>query len=210
MDHSLSLPVSSLIWIKGTCSSTTSWARSRASEARGRTQRAAWAPCPHRLRGRLLSGARTSSRTRSASKYLALAYHYLFCSGLSRPASFVAARQPVKRIIVQNEAAKGIELQDGTKIEAKVVMSNATPKVTFLDLVGKVCFKLFQVVFIENQTQTQSMSRFLSFKLGQSSGAICAIGGGNQLPGRDHQDQRCGCRLFLYYWALISSYAATH
>ncbi len=37
----------------------------------------------------------------------------------------------------QNRAC-GVALEDGTEIKADVVLSNATPKVTFLDLLPKV------------------------------------------------------------------------
>ncbi|OWF40195.1 pyridine nucleotide-disulfide oxidoreductase domain-containing protein 2-like [Mizuhopecten yessoensis] len=41
---------------------------------------------------------------------------------------------PVQEIVTNNNSVKGVVLQDGTAIEAKAVLSNATPKVTFLDL----------------------------------------------------------------------------
>eukprot|EP01117_Protostelium_nocturnum_P019895 TRINITY_DN8736_c0_g1_i1.p1 TRINITY_DN8736_c0_g1~~TRINITY_DN8736_c0_g1_i1.p1 ORF type:complete len:607 (+),score=254.82 TRINITY_DN8736_c0_g1_i1:123-1943(+) len=41
---------------------------------------------------------------------------------------------PVKRIIVEDNKAKGIELEDGRKISSRVVLSNATPEVTFKKL----------------------------------------------------------------------------
>ena len=46
----------------------------------------------------------------------------------------------MKRILFQedNKKTKGVELKDGTKIEADFVLSNATPKVTFLDLIDPV------------------------------------------------------------------------
>ena len=48
--------------------------------------------------------------------------------------------QPVDHVIVNSEnKATGVALKDGTEIHAKVVLSNATPKVTFIDLVEKVC-----------------------------------------------------------------------
>ncbi|XP_069139513.1 pyridine nucleotide-disulfide oxidoreductase domain-containing protein 2-like isoform X2 [Argopecten irradians] len=41
---------------------------------------------------------------------------------------------PVQEILADNDTVKGVLLQDGTAIEAKAVLSNATPKVTYLDL----------------------------------------------------------------------------
>lgn len=48
---------------------------------------------------------------------------------------------PVKRILVEGaglmgQAATGVEMEDGTKLRAKVVLSNATPYHTFLELMG--------------------------------------------------------------------------
>ncbi|XP_004346387.2 Pyridine nucleotide-disulfide oxidoreductase domain-containing protein [Capsaspora owczarzaki ATCC 30864] len=45
----------------------------------------------------------------------------------------------VSSIVVDESAnrVKGVKLQDGTMIEAKYVLSNATPKVTFLDLIKR-------------------------------------------------------------------------
>jgi phytoene dehydrogenase-like protein len=42
---------------------------------------------------------------------------------------------PVARIDVRDGRARGVELADGTRIEARVVLSNADPKRTFLSLV---------------------------------------------------------------------------
>ncbi|XP_033756901.1 pyridine nucleotide-disulfide oxidoreductase domain-containing protein 2-like [Pecten maximus] len=41
---------------------------------------------------------------------------------------------PVQEILTSDNSVKGVLLQDGTAIEAKAVLSNATPKVTYLDL----------------------------------------------------------------------------
>ena len=47
--------------------------------------------------------------------------------------------QPVSKVIVDaGNRAEGVVLEDGTEIKAKAVLSNATPRVTFLDLVDKV------------------------------------------------------------------------
>ncbi|KAL5021047.1 hypothetical protein ScPMuIL_000202 [Solemya velum] len=40
----------------------------------------------------------------------------------------------VSNIIVNNGRAEGVVLEDGTEIKSKLVLSNATPKITFLDL----------------------------------------------------------------------------
>ncbi len=50
----------------------------------------------------------------------------------------VLTNQFIKRIVLQDGAAKGVELEDGTIIEAdKSVASSLDPKQTFLDLIGE-------------------------------------------------------------------------
>lgn len=43
---------------------------------------------------------------------------------------------PVKRILVENKRAVGVELEDGTEFRAKKVLANTDPKRTFLNFVG--------------------------------------------------------------------------
>lgn len=43
---------------------------------------------------------------------------------------------PVRRIVVREDRATGVELADGTRIQSHIVVSNADPKRTFLNLVG--------------------------------------------------------------------------
>jgi len=54
--------------------------------------------------------------------------------------------QHVKSIISNNNVAQGVVLENGTEVRSKVVLSNATPKVTFLDLLTEVR-KLFNASF---------------------------------------------------------------
>jgi phytoene dehydrogenase-like protein len=44
---------------------------------------------------------------------------------------------PVKSVLVNDGKAEGVVLDNGKEIKSKVVLSNATPKVTFLDLLTK-------------------------------------------------------------------------
>jgi len=44
----------------------------------------------------------------------------------------------VKRVLVERSRVAGVELADGTQFKAPLVLSNATPKVTFFDLVAPV------------------------------------------------------------------------
>lgn len=46
--------------------------------------------------------------------------------------------QPVSRILVgAGRRVEGVTLEDGAEVKAKIVLSNATPKITFLDLLPK-------------------------------------------------------------------------
>jgi len=49
----------------------------------------------------------------------------------------VITQTSVAKIIVEDSVAKGVELQNGTIIKARYVVSNADPKQTFLKLVGR-------------------------------------------------------------------------
>ncbi len=40
---------------------------------------------------------------------------------------------------MKDKKAEGVLLHDGSEVRAKVVLSNATPEVTFIDLMPKVC-----------------------------------------------------------------------
>jgi phytoene dehydrogenase-like protein len=49
----------------------------------------------------------------------------------------IRTRQCVKKIIIQDNRAIAVELEDGRKISAKTIVSNADPTATYLGLVGK-------------------------------------------------------------------------
>lgn len=52
--------------------------------------------------------------------------------------------QPVAKILVgSGNAITGVLLEDGSEVKAAVVLSNATPKITFLDLIPKVSVEHF-------------------------------------------------------------------
>lgn len=51
----------------------------------------------------------------------------------------------MKAILTRENNTYGVVLEDGTEVRSKVILSNATPKVTFLDLLPEVCF-LYYVV----------------------------------------------------------------
>lgn len=51
----------------------------------------------------------------------------------------LASLQDVEQVLVGSDgAAKGVVLKDGTEIHSKVVLSNATPHVTFKKLTPQV------------------------------------------------------------------------
>jgi phytoene dehydrogenase-like protein len=49
----------------------------------------------------------------------------------------IRTEAPVRRILVENERAVGIVLEDGTELRARTIVSNADPKRTFLGLLEK-------------------------------------------------------------------------
>ena len=83
-----------------------------------------------------LGGCFISSLFRSLWSF----FHALSLSFLTLPPphSYGLLEQTVKQIIVKNNVTEGVLLQDGTVVSAKTVLSNATPKVTFLDLLSDV------------------------------------------------------------------------
>jgi phytoene dehydrogenase-like protein len=46
--------------------------------------------------------------------------------------------EEVKQILIDDEQVCGVKLQNGDEIHSNVILSNATPKVTFIDLIAKV------------------------------------------------------------------------
>ena len=49
--------------------------------------------------------------------------------------------QPVQEVTVgPSGAVTGVVLQDGTEINSPIVLSNTTPKVTYMDLLPKVIY----------------------------------------------------------------------
>ncbi len=58
-------------------------------------------------------------------------------NALKKHGAEVRVKQQVKRIVIENKKATGIELADGTIIKAKYIVSNADPAKTYLHMVGK-------------------------------------------------------------------------
>lgn len=51
-------------------------------------------------------------------------------------------------LVDDNNSAKGVVLEDGTEVKSKMVLSNATPKVTFLDLLDEVSYGILSVSIV--------------------------------------------------------------
>jgi phytoene dehydrogenase-like protein len=58
-------------------------------------------------------------------------------NALKRYGGEIRTKQSVKKIIIKNQKAVGVELNDGSELFAKTIISNADPSTTFLNLVGK-------------------------------------------------------------------------
>lgn len=58
-------------------------------------------------------------------------------NGVKRHGGEVRVKQSVEKILIEDKKAIGVQLQDGSKIMAKNVVSNADPSITYLEMVGK-------------------------------------------------------------------------
>ncbi len=58
-------------------------------------------------------------------------------NGVKKNGGEVRVKQDVKKIIIENKKAIGVELSDGHIIYAKNIVSNADPTITYLNLIGK-------------------------------------------------------------------------
>lgn len=57
--------------------------------------------------------------------------------GVKRNGGEIRVKQRVEKILIENNKAVGVRLKDGSVIKASVIVSNADPSITFLNLVGK-------------------------------------------------------------------------
>ncbi|HEX8015969.1 MAG TPA: NAD(P)/FAD-dependent oxidoreductase [Flavobacterium sp.] len=58
-------------------------------------------------------------------------------NGIKRHGGEVRVEQNVKKIIIENNKAIGVQLENGHQIFAKNIISNADPSITYLKLIGK-------------------------------------------------------------------------
>ncbi|MEW6587484.1 MAG: NAD(P)/FAD-dependent oxidoreductase, partial [Nitrospirota bacterium] len=86
----------------------------------------------------------------------------------------------VKRILVENNRAVGVELDDGEQLRARCVISNADTKRTFLDLVGE---ERLEKGFPERVKRLQQ----------SVSGFVVHLGVRMELP----EDLHCGCVMYF-------------
>jgi phytoene dehydrogenase-like protein len=78
----------------------------------------------------------------------------------------VRAAAPVHRVTVQDGRATGVQLEDGTEIRARRVVSNAHPITTYLDLVGEAHLPA-EVVRDVKRFRTRSGSVKVNLALGE-------------------------------------------
>jgi len=59
-----------------------------------------------------------------------------FCNAAKAAGAQLRTGAKVKRVLVENDRAVGVELADGETLRARHIVSNADPKTTFMDLLG--------------------------------------------------------------------------
>lgn len=102
-------------------------------------------------------------------------------NALKRHGAEVRTKQVVKKILIENRKAVGVELADGTKLKSRVIVSNADPSITYLGLVGKenLSTKLLKKLSKTKYSAT-SLILFLTLdmdvrKAGMDSGNVWAL-----------------------------------
>jgi all-trans-retinol 13,14-reductase len=94
----------------------------------------------------------------------------------------VRVEASVKRILVENNTAYGVEMANGERILAKTIVSNADPSITYLDFVGKDHLsKKLQKRLSSTRYSVTSLILFLTLdmdvtKLGIDSGNMWVFG----------------------------------
>ncbi|MBI2296559.1 MAG: NAD(P)/FAD-dependent oxidoreductase, partial [Betaproteobacteria bacterium] len=89
---------------------------------------------------------------------------------------------PVARVVIQNGRAAGVALESGEEIKAKLVVSGADPRRTFLDLVGE---KHLPAGFVEavRRFKFRGSSGKVNLALGELPNFTCLPGSGPHLRG---------------------------
>jgi len=58
-------------------------------------------------------------------------------NGVKKHGGEIRVKQDVEKILIENKKAVGIQLKNGQQILAKMIVSNADPSITYLNLIGK-------------------------------------------------------------------------
>lgn len=58
-------------------------------------------------------------------------------NGIKKQGGEIRVKQSVKKILIENQKAVGVQLKNGQQIFAKNIVSNADPSITYLNLIGK-------------------------------------------------------------------------
>ncbi|NMH27686.1 phytoene desaturase family protein [Flavobacterium silvaticum] len=58
-------------------------------------------------------------------------------NAFKRHGGIIKISQSVAKIVIENKKAVGVKLADGTEISADIIVSNADPSITYLNLIGK-------------------------------------------------------------------------
>lgn len=99
-------------------------------------------------------------------------------NAVKRHGGEIRTRQNVRKILIKNKQAVGVELEGGEQIFANTIVSNADPSITYMDLVGKENLSPKLVKKLSNtKYSVTSLILFLTLdldlrKLGMDSGNI--------------------------------------
>src|SRR5688572_2209935 len=87
-------------------------------------------------------------------------------NGVKKHGGEIRTKQRVNKIIVENNTACGVEMEDGSKIFASRIVSNADPTMTYLKLIGKekISKKLFKKLAATKYSVT-SLILFLTLEM---------------------------------------------
>lgn len=113
------------------------WESWRRRKEHGVTWREAWEECPRPSPAPLAPSAWTFSQRRLF--YIGILFFLQLINNLIKKIFNLFPWQDVEQILVGSDgAARGVVLKDGTEVHSKVVLSNATPYVTFRRLTPQV------------------------------------------------------------------------
>jgi prolycopene isomerase len=100
-----------------------------------------------------------------------------FAASLQANGGEILLGTPVRRIVVKNRRATGVVLENGQKIEAKIVISNADARQTFEELIG--AGELPKRYMTKLQRMTPSLSAFVVYMATDLD--MAALGAGHEM-----------------------------